>query len=124
MSTLLHAILDRAPALATLAQECKGCPGTLCKGCHGTEHAPGCPCESSGDACTRTGVSAPHELGHPCETGQGLNDVVIDYCHGKEHQEDECSLVDAFLDGQADFPLHEAFDEQKEDHATVQYGDG
>src|SRR5882762_726770 len=43
MSTLLHVILDRAPALATLAQECKGCPGTLCKGCHGTEHAPGCP---------------------------------------------------------------------------------
>src|SRR6266478_4976117 len=43
MSTLLHAILDRAPALATLAQECKGCPGTLCKGCHGTEHALGCP---------------------------------------------------------------------------------
>src|SRR6266403_5814219 len=40
MSTLLHAILDRAPALATLAQECKGCHGTLCKGCHGTEHAP------------------------------------------------------------------------------------
>src|SRR6266481_4778569 len=43
MSTLLHVILDRAPALATLAQECKGCPGTLCKGCHGTEHALGCP---------------------------------------------------------------------------------
>src|SRR6266446_10898993 len=43
MSTLLHAILDRAPALATLAQECKGCPGTLCKGCHGTEHGGGCP---------------------------------------------------------------------------------
>src|SRR6266446_4027445 len=37
MSTLLHVILDRAPALATLAQECKGCHGTLCKGCHGTE---------------------------------------------------------------------------------------
>src|SRR6266478_3644282 len=43
MSTLLHVILDRAPALATLAQECKGCPGTLCKGCHGTEHEGGCP---------------------------------------------------------------------------------
>src|SRR6266849_4009057 len=40
MSTLLHVILDRAPALTSLAQECKGCPGTLCKGCHGTEHAP------------------------------------------------------------------------------------
>src|SRR5271169_38829 len=26
------------PALATLARECKGCPGTLWKGCHGTEH--------------------------------------------------------------------------------------
>src|SRR6266404_2039644 len=47
MSTLLHAILDRAPAPATLAQECKGCHGTLCKGCHGTEHAPGCPGEPS-----------------------------------------------------------------------------
>src|SRR6267143_1247179 len=43
MSTLLHVILDRAPALATLAQECKGCHGTLCKGCHGTEHEGGCP---------------------------------------------------------------------------------
>src|SRR6266849_10637214 len=43
MSTLLHVILDRAPALTTLAQECKGCPGTLCKGCHGTEHEGGCP---------------------------------------------------------------------------------
>src|SRR6266478_1082956 len=43
MSTLLHVILDRAPALATLAQECKGCHGTLCKGCHGTEHGGGCP---------------------------------------------------------------------------------
>src|SRR6266478_8937974 len=43
MSTLLHVILDRAPALATLAQECKGCPGTLCKGCHGTRHEGGCP---------------------------------------------------------------------------------
>src|SRR4029077_3946106 len=43
MSTLLHVILDRAPALTTLAPECKGCPGTLCKGCHGTEHALGCP---------------------------------------------------------------------------------
>src|SRR6266446_5244232 len=49
MSTLLHAILDRAPALATLAQECKGCPGTLCKGCHGTEQSwPAC----SKDAAT------------------------------------------------------------------------
>src|SRR6266404_9720994 len=47
MSTLLHVILDRAPALATLAPECKGCHGTLCKGCHGTEHAPGCPSERS-----------------------------------------------------------------------------
>src|ERR1700687_1887044 len=45
MSTLLHVIPDRAPALATLAQECKGCPGTLCKGCHGTEHASGCPAQ-------------------------------------------------------------------------------
>src|ERR1700687_6419559 len=43
MSTLRHVIPDRAPALATLAQECKGCPGTLCKGCHGTEHEGGCP---------------------------------------------------------------------------------
>src|SRR6266403_574989 len=48
MSTLLHVILDRAPALATLAQECKGCPGTLCKGCHGTEHEGGCPYVSFG----------------------------------------------------------------------------
>src|SRR6266849_6846553 len=47
MSTLLHVILDRAPALTTLAQECKGCPGTLCKGCHGTEHALGCHAERS-----------------------------------------------------------------------------
>src|SRR6266849_5725937 len=26
-----------APALASLARECKGCPGTFCKGCHETE---------------------------------------------------------------------------------------
>src|SRR6266478_7353223 len=52
MSTLLHVILDRAPALATLAQECKGCHGTLCKGCHGTEHALGCPAgRSPGHYC-------------------------------------------------------------------------
>src|SRR6266404_8435744 len=51
MSTLLHAILDRAPALATLAQECKGCHGTLCKGCHGTRHEGGCPYVSLSAGC-------------------------------------------------------------------------
>src|ERR1700687_545348 len=43
MSTLLHVIPDRAPARATLAQECKRCPRTMCKRCHGTEHEGGCP---------------------------------------------------------------------------------
>ena len=36
-SVVFHGILY-TPALATLAQVCKGRPGTLCKGCHGTEH--------------------------------------------------------------------------------------
>src|SRR6185312_13155208 len=26
------------PSLASLATECKGCPETFCKACHGTEH--------------------------------------------------------------------------------------
>ena len=31
-------MLAYTPALASLAPECKGCPGTFCKGCHETEH--------------------------------------------------------------------------------------
>jgi len=34
-----HGIEGYAPALVALALECKGCPGTFCKGCHGTGHA-------------------------------------------------------------------------------------
>src|SRR5713226_2134598 len=58
MSTLLHVILDRAPALTTPAQECKGCPGTLCKGCHGTEHGGGCPYVVRGEH-RRSGQNLP-----------------------------------------------------------------
>jgi cytochrome c5 len=32
-----------APALAQLAPECKGCPGTFCKGCHESEQKSGLP---------------------------------------------------------------------------------
>jgi hypothetical protein len=35
-SMVFHGILY-TPALATLAQKCKGCPETFCKGCHETE---------------------------------------------------------------------------------------
>src|SRR5277367_3308069 len=37
-SIAFHAIDWATPALASLAQECKGSPGTMCKGCHETEH--------------------------------------------------------------------------------------
>jgi hypothetical protein len=37
-SIVFQAISSVAPALAYRAPECKGCPGTLCKGCHETEH--------------------------------------------------------------------------------------
>src|ERR1700687_1048039 len=71
MSPLLHVIPDRAPALATLAQECKGCPGTLCKGCHGTEHALGCPAGRSPAAveCRNEQTKKPGELCSPDSQG-------------------------------------------------------
>src|SRR6185437_14386057 len=38
-----QAISSVAPALAQLALECKGCPGTFCKGCHESEQTPDLP---------------------------------------------------------------------------------
>src|SRR5208283_4302062 len=50
--------------------------------------------------------------------------VVIDQHHEKEHQEDEGRLVDALFDGQADFLLHQGLDEEEQDDAAVQDGNG
>src|SRR5215472_4134287 len=35
--------LANSPALFNLARKCKGCPDTLCKGCHETGQKPGLP---------------------------------------------------------------------------------
>jgi len=49
-SPLVDRLSFGAPARTTLVRECKGCPGTLCKGCHGTGQPPrlsSTPCQSS-----------------------------------------------------------------------------
>jgi REP element-mobilizing transposase RayT len=38
-SIVFHGIEGHTLTLAALARECKGCPETICKGCHETEHA-------------------------------------------------------------------------------------
>src|SRR5712691_9142634 len=49
-------MVDCAPAPAPHARECKGCPGTLCKVCHGTGHALGCPVERSSTISSSCGL--------------------------------------------------------------------
>src|SRR6266404_5607316 len=50
---------------------------------------------------------------------QPLHDVVIDHHHRKQHEEDECDLIEAFLDSQADIFLRQGFDEQQENYTAV-----
>src|SRR5438309_1215461 len=54
----------------------------------------------------------------------GLDQVVADHGRGEQDEENECSLIDAFLDAQADVAAHESFDQKEHDHATVKNGYG
>src|ERR1017187_8602427 len=48
-----------------------------------------------------------------------LQQIVVDDHHGKQHQENEGGLIDAFLDAQADVAPHESSDEEEEPHITI-----
>src|ERR1035438_783874 len=77
--------------------------------------------------CTRARAPAPHghtELRHSCQPGQRLDQVVVYDHHREEYQEDKCRLVDALFYRQANLLLHQALDEEQQDHAAIQDGDG
>jgi hypothetical protein len=50
---------------------------------------------------------------------QGLDYIVVDHHHGKQHQKYKRRLVNPFLDVQADVSSHQAFQEQQQDHTTI-----
>src|SRR5215813_1282103 len=51
---------------------------------------------------------------------QRLHQVVVDDHHREKQQEDKRRLVDAFLDLQADVASHHTFNQQQQDHATIE----
>src|SRR6266852_8497609 len=70
-------------------------------------------------------VSGKMTLRQPVhQSGQGLHQVVIDDHDGEQHQENKRRLVDAFFDAQADVAPHEAFDEEEQDDAAIENGNG
>src|SRR5271157_3580630 len=82
----------------------------------------------------RTNASAPTRVGYGNweyalgqsirQPGNRLHQIVVDDHHGEQHEEDECGLIDAFLDGQADVAAHEPFDQQEHDHSAIENGNG
>src|SRR6266852_774725 len=55
---------------------------------------------------------------------QPVHQSVIDDHDGEQHQENKRRLVDAFFDAQADVAPHEAFDEEEQDDAAIENGNG
>src|SRR5258708_35420591 len=72
-------MVDCAPAPAPHGRECKGCPGTLCKVCHGTGHALGCPVERSSNMPVWSGHSSP--LTPHIRGDTSPYDLVVDHGH-------------------------------------------
>jgi len=58
------------------------------------------------------------------EPGKSLHQIVVNDHDGEQHKENECGLIDALFDAQADVAPHEAFDEEEQDDAAIENGDG
>src|SRR5271166_824506 len=77
----------------------------------------------SADASCRSGSKrSGSELG--LGEDRQLADVAEDDVGGKEQDEHKGGLVDALLEDRIDVAAQEAFDEQEEDHAAVEDGEG
>src|SRR5208337_947698 len=59
-----------------------------------------------------------------CQSWNGFQQIVVDDHDGEEYQEDECGLVDAFLDAKADVVAHQTLDEEEENDSSVEDRDG
>src|SRR5215472_6011928 len=75
--------LANSPALFNLARKCKGCPDTLCKGCHETGQKPGLPgtptdaAKAPQDGCDQSAMSSRTPPTHTSPSADWLRSGVL-----------------------------------------------